>query len=102
MNDSTLQESDYTAAETAEFRTVMSDCTTALSGALRACAPDGQWQPTSTSLVGQLTEADELLDQMYRRLGETRRAIRQIDSRARQRFLVRSVPSQSEPDDPTG
>ncbi|MFE0107109.1 hypothetical protein [Streptomyces sp. NPDC059009] len=86
-----LSAADYTADELSQIREAVDATTSELVTLLTACAPDGRWQPTETDQLAQLSEADELLDRMYRSLGRARRSINRADECARSRFRARTA-----------
>jgi hypothetical protein len=85
-----LTPDDYTDEERAEFRALMDSATSQWANIVKSSAPDGLWQPSKPDLLSQLSEADDLLDAMYRSLGALRKGVSQIDSTARRRYLDRA------------
>ncbi|MGW2865599.1 hypothetical protein [Streptomyces sp. NPDC001205] len=68
----------------------MSELVLKLSEVVSTSAPEGTWAPSSSSPLGQLTEADAVLDQAYGALRDARRAIARADSNARRRLIERT------------
>ncbi|MFI5752431.1 hypothetical protein ACIBBE_42795 [Streptomyces sp. NPDC051644] len=84
---------DYTPADLDEIRTLMHAAVSEWERLLKEHAPHGQWQPASSDVLQQLTEADSLLAAVSRTVLATRTEIRSIDARARQHFLAH-IPKQ--------
>jgi hypothetical protein len=85
----------FTAEETAEFRRVVSSLLSVCAQIAASRSPDGQWQPQGSAFAEQRSEASDLLALLARKMRTTRRDLRAIDDRARQR--VRSGASSSTP-----
>ncbi|WOT40612.1 hypothetical protein [Streptomyces coeruleorubidus] len=86
-----LHTEDFTQADVEEFHRLMTILLTTCRSIADEHSPDGSWTPTNPELFGQFGESMQLIATVSRALNNTRRGIRRIDSRARQRLYDRSA-----------
>lgn len=84
-----LHTDDFTQADVEEFHHLMSALLTTCRSIADEHAPDGTWAPTNPDLFDQFGESMQLIATFSRRLNSTRRGIRRIGNRARQRLYER-------------
>jgi hypothetical protein len=86
-----LHTEDFTQADVEEFHHLMTALLTTCRSIADEHSPDGSWTPANPDLFDQFGESMQLIATVSRRLNSTRRGIRRISNRARQRLYDRSA-----------
>ncbi|UNZ22318.1 hypothetical protein [Streptomyces sp. 891-h] len=85
-----LSSKDYRPIEAQSIHASVNNMLREIREALDAAAPHGTWEPKADGLLGQLSEADDLIASLYYAAGRARRDIATVDHCARERLLQRT------------
>ncbi|GAA2615899.1 hypothetical protein GCM10010304_81630 [Streptomyces roseoviolaceus] len=91
-----LHTEDFTQTDIEEFHRLMTTLLTTCRSIADEHSPDGSWTPTNPDLFDQFGESMQLIATVSRTLNSTRRGIRRIGNRARQRLYERSAAETSD------
>lgn len=86
-----LIEDDFTGQDVAEFHRLMTELLTACRDVADQHTSDGAWKPSSAGLFSQFSESMTVIADVSRALNQTRRGIRTLGGRARQRSYNRAL-----------
>jgi tRNA U34 5-carboxymethylaminomethyl modifying GTPase MnmE/TrmE len=84
-----LTEDDFTHQDLVEFQQLVTDLLTACTSIGARHAPDGSWTPRARGVFEEFAESMQVLADLSRALNKTRRGIRRINGRARERLHER-------------
>lgn len=92
MTDHQLAAGDYSDDDVAEFRGRMNDLLAECAALSRRYAPDGTWRPSTEGVLTEQDNARQLIAELSRALSRTRKGLRSVEARARQRRVERGHP----------